>query len=98
MNWVTTKRIFRTGFLNFWRNGFVSFSSVLMMVFTLFIIGLAIFTGVILSTTLQQFRDKADMNVYFTTDAPESQILALQTQVNALPEVASTQYISATDA
>lgn len=98
MNWVTIKRIFRTGFLSFWRNGFVSFASVLMMVFTLFIIGLAIFSGVILGTTLQQFRDKADMNVYFTTDAQESQILALQTQVNALPEVASTQYISAGDA
>ena len=38
------------------------------------------------------------MNVYFTTDAPEDQILALQTSVNALPEVASTQYISAPDA
>jgi cell division transport system permease protein len=98
MNWVTIKRVFRTGFLNFWRNGYVSFASVLMMTFTLFIIGLAIFTGVILNTTLQQFRDKADMNVYFTTDAPESDILALQTQVNQLPEVASTQYISATDA
>jgi len=98
MNWVTIKRTFRTGFLSFWRNGFVSFASVLMMVFTLFIIGLAIFTGVILNTTLQQFRDKADMNVYFTTDAPEDQILALQKQVNALPEVASTEYISAGDA
>jgi cell division transport system permease protein len=98
MNWVTTKRIFRTGFLSFWRNGFVSFASVLMMTLTLFIIGLAIFAGVILSTTLQQFRDKADMNVYFTTDAPESRILELQQQVNALPEVASTQYISAGDA
>src|SRR6185312_9206716 len=98
MNWVTIKRTFRTGFFRFWRNGFVSFGSVLVMVFSLFIIGLAIFTGVILDTTLQQFRDKADMNVYFTTDAPEDQILALQKQVDALPEVASTQYVSATDA
>src|ERR1700690_4476245 len=98
MNWVTVKRIFSAGFLDFWRNGFVSFASILMMVFTLFIIGLAIFTGVILSSTLQQFRDKADMNVYFTTDAPEAQILTLQKSVNALPEVASTQYISASDA
>jgi cell division transport system permease protein len=98
MNWVTVKRIFRGGFLDFWRNGFVSFASVLMMVFTLFIIGLAIFTGVILSSTLQQFRDKADMNVYFTTDAPEDRILTLQKSVNALPEVASTQYISREDA
>lgn len=98
MNKVTIKRIFKAGFLSFWRNGFVSFASVLMMTFTLFTILLAIFTGVILNSTLQQFRDKADMNVYFTTDAPEDQILALQTQVNALPEVASTQYISEADA
>lgn len=98
MTWLTVKRIFRAGFLDFWRNGFVSFASILMMVFTLFIIGLAIFTGVILSKTLQQFRDKADMNVYFTTDASETDILGLQKQVNALPEVASTQYISSTDA
>jgi cell division transport system permease protein len=98
MNWVTIKRIFRAGFLSFWRNGFLSFASVLMMVFTLFTILLAIFTGVILQTTLQQFRDKADMNVYFTTDAPEDQILALQKSVDALPEVASTEYISQTDA
>ena len=94
MNWVTTKRIFRAGFLDFWRNGFVSFASILMMVFTLFIIGLAIFTGVILSSTLQQFRDKADMNVYFTVDAPEEQILTLQKSVDALPEVSSTAYIA----
>lgn len=98
MKWMTVKRIFRAGFLDFWRNGFVSFAAVSMMVFTLFIIGLAIFTGVILSSTLQQFRDKADMNVYFTTDAPEVQILALQKSVDALPEVASTQYVSSADA
>lgn len=94
MNWVTIKRIFRAGFLDFWRNGFVSFASILMMVFTLFVIGLTIFTGVILDTTLEQFRDKADMYVYFTTDAPEERIVELQRLVNELPQVASTQYIS----
>ena len=98
MKRVTIKRIFKAGFLSFWRNGFVSFASVLMMTFTLFTILLAIFTGVILNTTLQQFRDKADMNVYFVTDAPEDQILALQKSVNALPEVASTEYVSQVDA
>ncbi len=94
MNWTTTKRIFRAGFLDFWRNGFVSFAAILMMVFTLFIIGLAIFSAVILSSTLNEFRSKADMNVYFTVDAPEDQILSLQKTLNAKPEVASTQYVS----
>ena len=98
MNWVSIKRVFRAGLLDFWRNGFVSFASVLMMVFTLFVIGLAMFTGVILGSTLQQFRDKADMNVYFTTDAPEDRILELKSSLEALPQVASVDYISSEDA
>ena len=53
-----------------------------MMVFTLFIIGMALFTGVILQTTLQQFRDKADMNVYFTTDSVDLSPEAQQTLAN----------------
>ena len=94
MKAVTIRRIFRAGLQDFWRNGFVSFASVLMMVFTLFIIGLALFSGVILSTALEEFRDKADMNIYFTTTAPESAILELQATLSALPEVESIDYTS----
>jgi len=98
MSLVTFKRILRAGFLDFWRNGFVSFASVLMMVFTLFVIGLATFTGVILNTTLEEFRDKADMNVYFTTDAPEESIAQVQASLVALPEVESVDYLSREEA
>jgi cell division transport system permease protein len=65
-----------------------------MMVFTLFIIGLALFTGVILNTALEEFRHKADMSIYFTTDAPEAAILELQSALSALPEVESIDYTS----
>jgi len=94
MDWLTAKRIFRAGFLSFWRNGFVSLSAILMMVFTLFIIGLAVFTGVILQTTLNEFRSQADMNVYFTTDAPEQRIVEIKSSLEALPEVKSVEYLS----
>src|SRR3989338_1913194 len=94
MKAVTIRLIFRAGLQDFWRNGFVSFASVLMMVFTLFIVGLALFSGVILSTALEEFRDKADMNIYFTTTAPESAILELQATLSALPEVESIDYPS----
>lgn len=98
MKWVTAKRIFRAGFLDFWRNGFVSLAAILMMVFTLFVIGLAMFTGVILSTTLAEFRDKADMNVYFTTDAPQDRIIEVQASLQALPEVAKVTYVTREEA
>lgn len=65
-----------------------------MMIFTLFVIGLALFTGVMLQTSLEEFRNKADMNIYFTTDAEESEILAVRDSLQALPEVKSVDYIS----
>lgn len=98
MNWVTIKRIFRAGLLDFWRNGFVSLASILVMTVTLFVVGTTIFAGVILTTTLNDLRDKADVNVYFVIHTPEEEIFALQKSLQALPEVQSVQYVSAEDA
>jgi len=95
--WTNTKRIFRAGFLDFWRNGFVTLSSILMMTITLFTLGLVVFTGIILNTTLENLRDKADISIYFTTTAPEDQILALAKSLQALPEVAQVTYVSSAD-
>ena len=97
MSLVTVKRVVRAGFLDFWRNGFVSLASILVMTVTLFVVGTTIFAGVILSTTLEQLRDKADINVYFTTTASEDQILALRQTVEAQPQVQSVEYVSASD-
>lgn len=98
MDWMTTKRIFRAGILDFSRNAFVSVASILVMTVTLFVIGVTIFAGVILNATLTELRDKADINVYFTTDAPEERMLELKSSLEALPEVASVEYISRDEA
>ncbi len=98
MNWLTVKRILRAGALSFSRNAFVSFASILVMTVTLFTVGVTIFAGVILNSALIELRDKADVNVYFTTGAPEDQILQMKTSLEALPEVAKVEYISRDDA
>lgn len=87
MMWIKVKRIVRSGFFNFWRNGFVSLSSILVMVVTLFVIGSTVFSGVILQTTLDQIREKVDINVYFITSANEDAILAMKSELEKLPEV-----------
>ncbi len=97
MLWLNTKRILKGGFINFWRNGFVSLASILVMTATLFVIGSLIFIGAILDSSLQQIKEKVDVNVYFTTTAPESEILALKKSLEALPEVAQVDYISRED-
>ncbi len=95
MFWIKVKRVIRSGFFNFWRNGFVSLSSILVMVVTLFVIGSTIFSGVILQGTLAQIKDKVDINVYFVTTAMEDEILSMKGQIEKLPEVMPpVEYVS----
>ena len=96
--WVKIKRIIKSGFFSFWRNGFVSLSSILVMVVTLFVIGSLIFCSAILRYTLAQVKDKVDINVYLVPGAQESDILTLQKDLEALPEVATVTYVTADQA
>lgn len=98
MKVLDIKRIVKGGFLNFVRNGFVSLSSVLVMTITLCVITLIIFSQAVLSFSLSQLKNKVDVTVFFTVSAPESDILVLKSQIEKLPEVASVDYISSTQA
>ncbi len=94
MFWVNTKRVFKAGFVNFFRNGFVSLASILVMSITLLVIAATIFLGAVFNYTLNVVKDKVDVNVYFTTAAPESDILSLKKSLESLPEVAEVSYMT----
>jgi len=64
------------------------------MVVTLFLIGSIIFSSALLKSSLEVVRDKVDVNVYFTTNAQEAEILSFKKQIEALPEVEKVDYIS----
>lgn len=98
MLFTNLKRIIRSGFTYFWRNAFVSLSSVLIMVITIYVMGVLIFFGVTLEGALQNVQERVDINVYFTPDAQEEDILALRDKIENLPEVASVTYTSETEA
>lgn len=94
MYWTNTRRIIKSGFVSFWRNGFVSLSSVLIITLTLFVLGGVVFTGAILDSSLQQVKSKVDVNVYFVPTADEEDVLALEKRLEAMPEVAEVEYVS----
>ena len=96
--WAKTKRMIQSGFVNFWRNGTISLSAVLVMVVALFVISSVLFVGALLTSTLNQIKDKVDINIYFVTSAQESDILALQKTLQAMPEVKTVDYVSADQA
>lgn len=96
--WTKFKRIVRTGFFNFWRDGTVSFASVLVMFVTLMVIGFISFGSAILDSTLAELRSKIDVNVTFITSASEEDILAIKHSLEALPEVLLVTYVSREEA
>ncbi len=94
MFWTNTKRVLVSGFQNFFRNGFVTLSSILIMTITLFIICSLILLGGFFNYSLNQIKEKVDINVYFVTNADESNILTIQKSLEGLPEVDSITYVS----
>lgn len=96
--WTNLKRILRSGFVDFWRNSFVSLASILVMTVTLFVIGSLLFLGATLDASLVQLEEKVDVNVYFVIDAPEEEIVELQERIRALQEVETVEYVSRDEA
>ncbi len=88
------KRIARTGFINFWRNGFLSFSAIIVITLSLVVFGALIFSSAFGNALLKEVKDKVDINVYFALDAQEPDILALKKTIENLPEVLKVEYVS----
>jgi cell division transport system permease protein len=88
------KRVFIAGGKNFMRSGLVSFATVLIMTITLAIMGMLIFLSSLLSFTLVQVQDKVNVNVYFTVNTAESDILATKATLTKLASVESVAYTS----
>lgn len=95
MFWITLKRVLKSGWINFKRNGLVSSASVLVTTITLSLITALFLFNASLSAMIVSLQDKVDIAVYFTVDAPEERILALRDTLEKIPEVESVEYVSA---
>ena len=54
--------------------------------------------GAILKFSLQEIKNKVDINVYFTADAQESDVLSLKKSIESISEVSSVTYTSSDQA
>lgn len=98
MLWTNFKRISKTGFMNFWRNGTVSLASVFMMTATLSVIGFTMLGGAVLTTALETLKDKVDISVTYIPTAPEEDILKIKSSLETLSEVSLVTYTSREEA
>ncbi|MDO8584732.1 MAG: permease-like cell division protein FtsX [bacterium] len=87
-------RVLKYGFQNFWRNGWLSVATTVVMMLALFVFaGLMIFS-VVAKTAVTALQDKIDISVYFKTTAGEDEMLKIERAVKVLPEVRAVEYIS----
>jgi cell division transport system permease protein len=87
-------RIFHFGFKNFWRNGWLTTVTVVIMTLALLVFAWLIFFGVVTSRAAASIEDKIDISVYFNTNTPEDEILNIQQSLEGLSQVQSVDYVS----
>lgn len=95
---TAVRRVFKAGFVGFWRSAYVSLASIFVLTVALFVIGCTMFIDQLLTTSLQALQSKVDINVYFVPDAPEEEIDRLYNAVKALPDVEHVTFTSREDA
>jgi cell division transport system permease protein len=88
------KRTLKSGFISFWRNGYVSLASVLVMTVTLLVISSMFLFGAMLKSTLNTIQNKVDISLYFKTDSSESDIMVFKKRLEDQPQVESVTYLS----
>ena len=91
-------RIVNYGINNFWRNGWLSTTTVVIMVLALCVtIGLVLF-NVLTDQAVATIQDKIDISVYFKPATPEDQILSVKQALESLSEVKNVDYVSSDQA
>src|SRR3989338_10513568 len=94
MSLIDTKRIIKSGWINFKRSGIVSVAAVLVVTITLCVLTGLVFLQAILHSSLTQIENKVDVTMYFSTGATEDKILSVKSSLEKLPEVETVTYTS----
>lgn len=95
---VQFKRIIKSAWLSFRRNGLLSTAAVAIMSLTLFVIGGLLLLSVVANTILAELENKIDISVYFVPGSSEEAILKIKGDVAASPNVKSVNYVSQEEA
>ncbi len=91
---TTLSRIIKYGLQVFRRNGWVTASTIVVMVLALMVFEGLILFGVLTQKAVVELEDKIDISVYYKQGAPEDEILKMARAVEKLPEVKKVDYVS----
>lgn len=95
---TTFIRVLKIGFVDFWRNRWLSLAATMMMAMTIFTVALFILLNLSINQTAKTLQDKIDVAVFFKDSATDDQIKELQGLLQDRSDVKSVAYISREDA
>lgn len=95
---ISFKRIFKSAFSNFLRNGWLSFVTIFIMTQALLIISIFASLNVVIGASIEAVNERIDVAVFFNETAQEDNILALKDQVEGVEGVREVVYTSSQDA
>jgi len=82
------------GFVNFWRNSWLSLTTTMIVTLTLLVISALVILSFLGNIALDSIQDKIDVSVYFKTSVSEKEILMVKGRLENLSEVKSVEYVS----
>ncbi len=91
---VTLFRILKYGWQSFLRNGWLSISTIGIMILALLVFEGLILFNVVSKGATQAIQEKVDISVYFKSNVPEDTILNLKKSLEGLDEVKYVEYVS----
>lgn len=91
-------RVIKFGFMNFWRNIWMSFATTLIMVLTLFSISLLIILNLYGDLIIENIKNKIDVTVFFQQDVSKAQIDEVQSSLSNMTDVDEVKYTSKDEA
>jgi cell division transport system permease protein len=90
---ITFWRIIHTGIVNFIRNIGLAVAAIAVMVVTLTIVLFSLITNAAFNNTIAQITSKIDVSVFLQDSVTPAQTTQLLSQIKALPNVESVQYL-----
>lgn len=96
--WITFLRMCRYGVNNFSRNAWLTVAATAVMTITLLIVFTTLAARDVLTSTVDELRNRVDISIYLKNDIKMEEVNELQEKLENTENVTSVRYVSADDA
>src|SRR6266498_937583 len=98
MNLTSLPRVIKSGFVSFYRNGWLSVAATGIVTFSLVLVSTFVLLLLLGQSVIKNIQQKIDVEVFFKDDAKVTDILTIKDQLEHNSNTQSVKYISKADA